>query len=105
MFIYYRCQETAHDILQRRFAYENPELLDRGEDDEEQTPATSPSPDESIDDPMSSASSAASEPARKKRKRGGRTMRGQDFWSQVEKWFEARQKQWGDSWGTPGWKS
>jgi hypothetical protein len=84
---------------QRRFAYENPDLLDRIED-EEDTPVL-PSPDDVAEAPPSSSV----EPPKKKRKRGGRTAKGEDFWSQVEKWFEARKMQWGDSWGSPGWKA
>jgi len=47
--------------------------------------------------------SSTEPPARKKQKHGGRVVKGQDFWSQAEKWFNARKKQWGDSWTTPGW--
>ncbi|KAI6007743.1 hypothetical protein F5J12DRAFT_892611 [Pisolithus orientalis] len=31
--------------------------------------------------------------------------RGEDFWLQVEKWFDAHRKQWGNSWTTPNWNS
>jgi len=50
---------------------------------------------------------SSGEPTRKKRKRGyaGHITKGEDFWSKVELWFEARQKQWGDSWGAPGWSA
>jgi hypothetical protein len=85
--------------FQRRFAYENPSLLDRAEEEEESP--TTPSTDENGEDPPTG------EPAKKKRKRGqgGCTVKGEDFWSKVEMWFEARQKQWGDSWATEGWIS
>jgi len=85
--------------LQRRFAYEHPDLLDRVEDEEDSS-STVPA-DESGGD------ASIGEPARKKRRRGhaGRITKGEDFWSKVEMWFEARQKQWGDSWGSPGWSA
>ncbi|KAG2053505.1 hypothetical protein BDR06DRAFT_1008651 [Suillus hirtellus] len=82
--------------FQRHFAYENPYLLDRAEDEDESLTSLSA---EDAEDP------SIREPLKKKYKRGqGRhTTKGEDFWSKVEMWFEARQKQWGDSWGTPGW--
>ncbi|KAG1784473.1 uncharacterized protein HD556DRAFT_1451739 [Suillus plorans] len=88
----------------RRFAYENPDLLDRAEDEDE-TSSMAPTVEDSGG--ISGADSSISEPTRKKRKRGhaGRTAKGEDFWSKVEMWFEARQKQWGDSWGSPGWSA
>lgn len=84
--------------FQRRFSYENPYLLDRAEEEEESP--TAPSAEDGEDLPIG-------EPVKKKRKRGqgGRTMKGEDFWSKVEMWFEARRKQWGDSWATEGWTS
>ncbi|KAG2120940.1 uncharacterized protein F5147DRAFT_647319 [Suillus discolor] len=44
------------------------------------------------------------EPLKKKHKhgQGGYIVKGKDFWSKVEMWFEAQQKQWGECWGTPG---
>ncbi|KAG1795418.1 uncharacterized protein HD556DRAFT_1472944 [Suillus plorans] len=86
----------ARLAILRRFAYENPHLLDRAEEEDESL--STPSAEDAEDSPIG-------EPLKKKRKRGqgGRTTKGEDFWSKVEMWFEARQKQWGDSWGTPGW--
>ena len=77
--------------MQRRFSYEHPELLDRDEEMDEDP--VQPNDERSSADP----------PTRKKRKRGGRVAKGQDFWSQAENWFNARRKQWGDSWNSPGW--
>ncbi|KAG2050211.1 hypothetical protein BDR06DRAFT_1011385 [Suillus hirtellus] len=64
------------------FAYENPYLLDRAEDEDESL--TSPSA-EDAEDP------SIGEPLKKKCKRGqgGCTTKGEDFWSKVEMWFEA----------------
>ncbi|KAG2124002.1 hypothetical protein DEU56DRAFT_983680 [Suillus clintonianus] len=89
----------ARLAILRRFAYENPHLLDRAEEEDE-SPTTPSAEDNGEDSPIG-------EPAKKKRKRGqgGRIVKGEDFWSKVEMWFEARQKQWGDSWGTTGWSS
>ena len=77
--------------MQRRFSYERPELLDRDEEMDEDP--VQPNDERSSADP----------PTRKKQKRGGRVAKGQDFWSQAENWFNARRKQWGDSWNSPGW--
>ncbi|KZP26848.1 hypothetical protein FIBSPDRAFT_854555 [Athelia psychrophila] len=85
---------TSRLAILRRFAYEHPDLLDRVEDTED------PSPDEGA----TAASTTSAEPPTKKRKLG-RTPKGEDFWSQVDQWFEARKLQWGNSWGTPGWKA
>jgi hypothetical protein len=76
-------------------------LLDRVEEEDEG--ATTPSPE----DIHNEDSPTVGEPAKKKRKRGqgGRVAKGEDFWSKVEMWFEARQKQWGDSWKAMGWTS
>jgi len=97
---------TSRLAILRCFSYENPELLDRVEDAEEPLSAPSPS-DNTLGEASRSSwlsTPSSGEPAKKKRKLG-RTAKGEDFWSQVEKWFEARQKQWGDSWGMPGWKA
>ncbi|KAG1793396.1 hypothetical protein EV424DRAFT_1452376 [Suillus variegatus] len=74
-------------------------------EDEDETSSMAPTVEDSGG--ISGADSSISEPTRKKRKRGhaGRTAKGEDFWSKVEMWFEARQKQWGDSWGSPGWSA
>jgi hypothetical protein len=56
----------THLFMQRRFAKENPHLLDRDEDWE------------------------VSEPASKKRKLAGRPAGGQDWWSSVDSWFAAQ---------------
>ncbi|KIM57522.1 hypothetical protein SCLCIDRAFT_28758 [Scleroderma citrinum Foug A] len=82
---------TAHLAILRHFSYEHPDLLDREEEMEEE-PAQ-----------LNDERSSTEPPARKKQKRGGRVAKGQDFWSQAEKWFDARRKQWGDSWTAPGW--
>jgi hypothetical protein len=86
--------------FQRRFAYENPSLLDRVEDEDEGSTTPTPEDTPSEDPPTG-------EPAKKKHKRGqgGRVPKGEDFWSKVEMWFEAWQKQWGVSWGAIGWVS
>ncbi|KIM50799.1 hypothetical protein SCLCIDRAFT_1225090 [Scleroderma citrinum Foug A] len=85
---------TARLAILRRFTYENSELLDHEEELDEE-------PLLHDDDPARTSS----EPPKKKRKRGGRTAKGEDFWSQVEKWFDAHRTQWGDSWTCPGWKA
>jgi hypothetical protein len=87
--------------LQRRFAYKHPDLLDRAEDEDETSTVTTE------DNGGIGVDSSISESTRKKQKHGhaGRTAKGEDFWSKVEMWFEARQKQWGDSWGSPGWSA
>ncbi|KIN97130.1 hypothetical protein M404DRAFT_32591 [Pisolithus tinctorius Marx 270] len=72
---------TARLAILHHFAYENPELLDREEDVEDDSPP--------MEDDPGSWHHSAQEPQRKKRKCGGRVPRGEDFWSQVEKWFDA----------------
>ncbi|KAI5982793.1 hypothetical protein F5J12DRAFT_930755 [Pisolithus orientalis] len=72
-------------------------LLDHEEDVEDDSPPT--------EDDSGSWHHSAQEPQRKKQKCGGHVPRGEDFWSQVEKWFDAHRKQWGDSWTTPNWNS
>ncbi|KAI5996521.1 hypothetical protein F5J12DRAFT_929199 [Pisolithus orientalis] len=79
---------TARLAILCRFAYENPELLDHEEDVEDDSPP--------MEDDSGSWHHSAQEPQRKK---------GEDFWLQVEKWFDACRKQWGDSWTTPNWNS
>lgn len=80
---------------QRRFSYENSDLLDRLEEDVEEEPVQANDAEELARSSM--------EPPKKRRRRGGCVPKGQDFWSQVEKWFEAHRKRWGDSWSAPGW--
>ncbi|KAH9009159.1 hypothetical protein EDB84DRAFT_1571438 [Lactarius hengduanensis] len=111
----------VHVALLRRFAMENPLILDRaGEDefqeDDEETPSTSRSgsaqpdggPDEDISRPSSAMSGTTSQRNGKKRKRTGNALphlKGNDFWSMVEKWFASRMQQnrLGTSWTSPGW--
>jgi hypothetical protein len=45
--------------------------------------------------------------ARKKHKHGTggvRVSKGQDFWSQAERWFEVGQAKHGERWSSEGWK-
>ncbi|KAI6155654.1 hypothetical protein BKA82DRAFT_4011131 [Pisolithus tinctorius] len=79
---------TAQLAILHHFAYENPELLDCEEDVEDNSPP--------MEDDSGSQHHSAQEPQRKK---------GEDFWLQVEKWFDACRKQWGNSWTTPNWNS
>jgi hypothetical protein len=44
-------------------------------------------------------------PPRKKRKKSIKPLKGEDFWSQVEKWFIARRLSWGDKWSTEAWST
>ncbi|KAH9167787.1 hypothetical protein EDB89DRAFT_2074537 [Lactarius sanguifluus] len=110
----------VHVALLRRFAMENPLVLDRaGEDecqeDDKETPNTSRSGsaqpdgvDEDISRPSSAMSGTTSQRNGKKRKRTGNSLphlKGNDFWSMVEKWFASRMQQnrLGTSWSSPGW--
>ncbi|KAI5992359.1 hypothetical protein F5J12DRAFT_786153 [Pisolithus orientalis] len=88
---------TTRLAILHHFAYENPELLDCEEDVEDDSPP--------MEDDSGSQHHSAQEPQKKKQKHGGRVPRGEDFWLQVEKWFDACRKQWGNSWTTPNWNS
>ncbi|KAI6026092.1 hypothetical protein EDC04DRAFT_2606177 [Pisolithus marmoratus] len=86
---------TAHLAILCCFSLENPVLLDCEEELDEEAPLQ----DEEL------AHSTSAEPPRKKQKHGGCVPKGEDFWSQVGQWFNACQKQWGDSWTSPSWTS
>ncbi|KAH8983088.1 hypothetical protein EDB86DRAFT_2834093 [Lactarius hatsudake] len=91
----------VHVALLRRFAMENPLILDQvGKDeiqeDDKETPSTS--------------RSESTQPDRngKKRKCAGNSLphlKGNNFWSMIEKWFASRMQQnrLGTSWTSPGW--
>ncbi|KAI9428350.1 hypothetical protein H4582DRAFT_2092518 [Lactarius indigo] len=113
----------AHIALLRRFALENPQLLDRvGEDKDKdndnqtnQGDDTSRSTSSAVDGDTgvgSRPSSAMSigPPRGKKCKRTGTPgtptppqQKGNDFWSMVDKWFTAHIQKLGTPWSSPGW--
>ncbi|KAL4078904.1 hypothetical protein V8B97DRAFT_2021243 [Scleroderma yunnanense] len=76
------------------FSYENSELLDHLEEDADEELAQA-------NDEETACSSM--EPPKKRRQHGSHVLKGDDFWSQIEKWFNACWKCWGDSWSAPGW--
>jgi len=111
--------------VQRRFAYEHPENLDRldqqpevgdDEDDNGGTPSNSEgrnTPSEGIDGEDLSSCGTSTRP--RKRKRISLSVsaafnqvsnqKGNDFWSLVDSWFLGcvQQSQLGSSWSSPGW--
>ncbi|KAH9035351.1 hypothetical protein EDB85DRAFT_2143788 [Lactarius pseudohatsudake] len=119
----------AHITLLRRFASENPQLLDwvgeedataRDDEDDDDNQAslgddTSWSTNNAVDGDTrvgSRPSSAMSigPPRGKKHKRTGTPgtptppqQKGNDFWSMVNKWFTARIQRLGTPWSSPGW--
>ncbi|KAH8979353.1 hypothetical protein EDB92DRAFT_1821066 [Lactarius akahatsu] len=88
---------------------------DEIQEDDKKTPSTSRSestqpdiPDEDISRPSSAMSGTTSQHNGKKRKRAGNSLphlKGNDFWSMVEKWFAShmQQNRLGTSWTSPGW--
>lgn len=79
--------------MQRRFARANPALLSINEDEELATPS-SPDGDNGDEESSSSTESNETPTARKRKKtptngrKSGRIRDGQDFWAQVDVWFE-----------------
>ena len=39
-----------------------------------------------------------------KKAHGGRAPKGEDWWSQVDKWFLEKRKEWGENMSSPHWK-
>lgn len=95
-------------VSQRRFAYENPHLLSRGEDDEQTGTAEAITPDPSTPTPSRSntpsAPDQAENPRPRKRKRVG-MKKGEDFWSQVDAWVKDKRRIWGSSYNDDGWQT
>ena len=111
----------ALTYIQRRFALEHPQLLDRVADDDDDNDdagdgmsraSTQPDiPDSEESSRPSSAMSSISHRGNGKRRKNNPppaptpAPRGADFWSMVDKWFAARMQpdQLGISWSSPGW--
>lgn len=100
--------------MQRRYAFEHKDLLDREDPDEDAGDKTTPSTPDMTQLPSLTPESGSAilpndsyigtpTPAMKKRKRGGQVGKGQDFWSQLELWFKSARANWGDKWSSPGW--
>ena len=84
---------------QRRFARENTNLLSCEE------------PEDKDDEDASNfgGDDAASLGKRKKlntgkKSHGGRVPKGEDWWSQVNKWFQQKRQEWGDLLSSSQWK-
>ena len=77
----------TQNLIQRRFAYEHPELLIRQEPE---------------DPGLQSDSDHQTSPPSKKRKRG-RPTAVEHFWAQVDKWFKEKHEEWGPFTSEP-WK-
>ncbi|KAI0751776.1 hypothetical protein C8Q80DRAFT_1119434 [Daedaleopsis nitida] len=92
---------TIHNALLRRFAIDNPHLLNIEEAEDGEGSDINRQERTHVD--------SSSGPAKKKRKTattaGGRVPTGQDFWSQVDRYFGTYVTKWGKDITSPGWKS
>ncbi|KAI0723527.1 hypothetical protein C8Q76DRAFT_794454 [Earliella scabrosa] len=95
---------TIRNALLRRFALDNPQILNIAETEvDEDTPGSEADPEGGL------CVDAQAGPAQKKRKTattaGGRVPRGQDFWSQVDVYLAGYIIQWGNNITAPEWKT
>ncbi|KAJ3509455.1 hypothetical protein NLJ89_g5211 [Agrocybe chaxingu] len=92
---------TIHNVLLRRFAWENKELLDVGEDEgEEQS-----DDDRHDEDVLEDASRKRKRTSKSRPRQQGRIPNGQDFWARIDDWFEGEIEKRGKDFTEPLWKS
>ncbi|KAJ3832687.1 hypothetical protein F5878DRAFT_666338 [Lentinula raphanica] len=81
-----RQQILLRNVILRRFVYDNKQTIWAAEEDDDADGEQPP------------------EGATKKRKRGGRVAKGQDFWSLVDAWYSEKKKDLGKKLSDPRWK-
>ena len=96
--------------FKRRFAKENPLLLNCEEVDDEDNVLSHTADKENNEQSVFGnrrqrrGDTGAKSGANSRKGHGGRVPKGQDWWSQVEQWFKERRLEWTDNMGSPQWK-